>query len=134
MITLDTSGLFAILSGHDVFHEHALTALTRDPGPYIVPAATLGELSYLLERAGSSSSLDHVWADFESNGYVLDCNQGDIPRIRELIHRYADFPLGFVDAAVIACAERHGGHVLTTDFRHFGAVAREGTITLPLTI
>jgi predicted nucleic acid-binding protein len=36
--------------------------------------------------------------------------------------------LGFSDAAVIACAERHGGQVLTLDHRHFGVVAQEGTI------
>ena len=32
--------------------------------------------------------------------------------------------------AVIACAERHGGRVLTLDVRHFGTVAREGKISL----
>jgi predicted nucleic acid-binding protein len=39
-------------------------------------------------------------------------------------------PLGSADAAVIACAERHGGRVLTLDRRHFGVVEREGTISL----
>jgi predicted nucleic acid-binding protein len=39
-------------------------------------------------------------------------------------------PLGFADAAVIACAERRGGKVLTYDQRHFSVVAREGTIQI----
>lgn len=47
-----------------------------------------------------------------------------------LVRRYADLELGLVDAAVIACAERNGGRVLTLDLRHFGVVAREGTITI----
>jgi predicted nucleic acid-binding protein len=47
-----------------------------------------------------------------------------------LIHRYAHLPLGFADAAVIACAERHEGRVLGLDLRDFGVVAREGRITL----
>jgi hypothetical protein len=34
------------------------------------------------------------------------------------------------DAAVIACAERSGGRVLTFDLRDFGVVAAEGTITV----
>ena len=54
--------------------------------------------------------------------------QGDFARIRELVGRYADLPLGFADASVIACAERNGGRVLTFDARDFGVVAREGTI------
>ncbi len=55
-----------------------------------------------------------------------------MPRIRALARRYADLPLGFADAAMIACAKRHGGRVLTLDLRHFGVVAREGgLIVLP---
>ena len=34
-------------------------------------------------------------------------------------------PLGLVDAAVIACAERNGGPTLTLDQRDFGVVSRE---------
>jgi hypothetical protein len=37
--------------------------------------------------------------------------------------------LGAADAAVVACAERNGGRVLTVD-RDFGVVAGEGTITV----
>jgi predicted nucleic acid-binding protein len=41
---------------------------------------------------------------------------------------FRDLPLGYADAAVIACVERRGGNVLTLDRRHFGVVEREGTI------
>ena len=44
--------------------------------------------------------------------------------------RYKDLPLGFGDAAVVACAERTGGRVLSFDRRDFSVVAGEGTITL----
>jgi len=49
---------------------------------------------------------------------------------RNLARRYADLPLGYADAAVIACAERSRGLVLTLDMRDFGVVAREGTIQI----
>ena len=61
---------------------------------------------------------------------MLDNGDRDIPRVRALVQRYADMPLGYADAAVIACAERNSGRVLTLDLRHFGVVAREGTITI----
>jgi predicted nucleic acid-binding protein len=39
------------------------------------------------------------------------------------VRRYADFPLGFVDAVVVATAERLGlSEVATIDRRHFTAV------------
>jgi len=38
--------------------------------------------------------------------------------------------LDCVDAAVIACAERNGGRVMSFDRRDFGVVAAEATTTL----
>ncbi|MFF6778405.1 hypothetical protein ACFY8W_33325 [Streptomyces sp. NPDC012637] len=44
-------------------------------------------------------------------------------RIAELTAQYAGFPLGLVDASVIACAERlDATEVAAVDRRHFGAV------------
>ncbi len=41
----------------------------------------------------------------------------------DLVDRYADFPLGGVDASVIALAERLGvTEIATLDRRHFGVV------------
>jgi predicted nucleic acid-binding protein len=53
-----------------------------------------------------------------------------VARIRDLVARHADLPLGLVDAAVIACSERHGRRVLTLDQRDFGIVARESPLTI----
>jgi predicted nucleic acid-binding protein len=66
--------------------------------------------------------------DLDSGAYTLDCGEEDWSRIRDLVHRYADLPLGFADASVIACAERHARRVLTLDQRDFQIVAREGRI------
>ena len=74
--------------------------------------------------------LDAFVADLIADRFTLQYAAEDLPRARALIERYADLPLGLVDAAVIACAERNGGRVLTLDLRHFSVVAREGTITV----
>ncbi len=100
----------------------------RDRGPYLVPAGILAEVTYMIEQRLGLHALDLFLADLESHAYALDCGEQDLQRIRELVRRYADLPLGFADAAVIACAERNGGQVLTLDLRDFGVVAREGTI------
>jgi predicted nucleic acid-binding protein len=60
----------------------------------------------------------------------LDCGDVDVPRIRELMTRYEDLHLGFADAAVVACAERNGGDVLTFDRRDFDVIARDVPITV----
>jgi hypothetical protein len=130
MITLDTSGLFALLNRKDRDHEPAKSVLAQDPGPYLVPAGILAEITYLIERRLGPTVLDGFLGDLESGGLALECGEDDVPRIRELVGRYGDLPLGFADASVVACAERNAGRVLTLDVRDFGAVAREGTIRL----
>jgi uncharacterized protein len=130
VITLDTSGLFALMNRRDPAHQKARKALLADAGPYLVPAGILGEISYLLERRYGIKALDAFLEDLESGTFRLDCGEGDLARVRALANRYADLPLGFADAAVIACAERNGGAVLTLDRRDFGVVAREGRIVL----
>ena len=129
IVTLDTSALFALLNQRDPDHEPVREALLADHGPYLVPAGILAEIGYLVEQRLGLEVLDAFLADLQERAFVLEPPDDDLARVRELVRRYADLPLGFADAAVIACAERHGGHVLTLDSRHFGTVAREGTIT-----
>ena len=130
MITLDTSALYALVDRRDPDHASVLDELQRDSGPYVVPAGILTELAYLVESRLGAAAMDAVLADLESGAYSLDCGDDDIPRIRSLASRYESLPLGYADSAVIACAERNGGRVLTLDQRDFGVVAREGTIAV----
>ena len=82
----------------------------------------------MIEQRLGLQVLDLFLSDLESHAYALDRGEQDLPRIRELVRRYADLPLGVANAAVVACAERNGGLALTLDLREFGVVAREGTI------
>lgn len=130
MITLDTSGAFALLNHDDSDYRAATKALRAEVRPYLMPAAILGELAYLVQTRLPPAILDRLLTDLEDGRYTLVCDHQDLTRVQELVRRYADLPLGLVDAAVIACAERNGGRVLTFDLCHFGVVAREGTITI----
>lgn len=130
IVTLDTSALFALLNRRDPDHQPISQTLLADRGPYLVPAGILAEIGYLIEQRLGLDVLDAFLADLQERAFVLEPGEDDLARIRELVRRYADLPLGLADASVIACAERHSGSVLTLDHRHFGAVAREGTIIL----
>lgn len=129
MLTIDTSGMLALLNRKDPHADEAKAALLADPGPYYIPTATLCELSHFTERR-SGPGLELVLADIQNGAFVMDCGDEDLRRVRELLARYADLRLGFTDAAVIACAERNRGKVLTFDRRDFDVIAREGRITI----
>lgn len=105
-------------------------SMQRESGPWLIPGAVLGEIGHLVASRGVPSSLAAFLDDIARGIYLLDCGEPDIARVRSLIERYDDLPLGLVDAAVIACSERNGGRVATLNRRHFGVVAREGTLTI----
>ena len=64
---------------------------------------------------------------------VLVFDTTDLARVNEIRHFYSSLPLGFVDASLIALAERHRiKRLLTLDRRHFLAVQPAGLEFLEL--
>lgn len=130
MVTLDSSGIIASLDRLETNHTRVVAALRDERGPFIIPVGILAETSYFVEHQFGTRALAAFVDDLVHGRYTLDCGEEYLPRVHELIRRYQDLPLGLADAMVIACAEQHGGRVLTLDLRHFGVVAREGTIVI----
>ncbi len=130
MITLDTSALLTAIDETDPDHERVLGALVLARGPYILPVATLSEATYLIERSLGGRILNEFLLNVSQGKFALDCGEHDFDRIISLVSKYDSLPLGFSDAAVIACGERNGGLIATLDYRHFGVVAGEGTIRI----
>jgi predicted nucleic acid-binding protein len=103
-------------------------------GPLLVPSPVLGmisqsgsgsgEIGYLLQsRVGPHAEVTFL-KSFGGNGFhVAEVEEGDIPRIAELVEQYVSLPLGIVDAAVIAIAERLNlTEVATVDRKYFSIV------------
>lgn len=130
VITLDTSAIVALANRDDPDHAPTLTAFEADPGPYLVPCEIMAEVAYLIERRLGAHVLDAFLINLESGELNPQHDPERLARVRELAARYSDLPLGFSDAAVVACAEDHGGRVLTLDRRDFDVVAREGRLEL----
>lgn len=130
MITLDTSALLTAIDETDPDFERVQHALLLARGPYILPVGILSEATCLIERSLGGKLLQEFISNIVQGRFALDCGESDFERILGLVSRYANLPLGFSDAAVIACGERNGGLIATLDYRHFGVVAREGTIRI----
>lgn len=93
-----------------------------------MPAPVLTEVGYLLEREkGARAEAAFLRSIRAGEVLMIALGAADVDRMAELVESYADFPLGLVDASVIAVAERLGADsIATLDRRHF-SVVRPGT-------
>ena len=118
----DAGVIFAALDSSDAHH---LSASQRVDSVALVaiPAPTLVELDWLGSSRGVPC-IDMVLRGVtEGSIQVLDLNASDYTRARHLCAAYADLRLGFVDASIVAVAERLGVETIATfDHRHFSVV------------
>jgi uncharacterized protein len=82
------------------------------------------EIDWLASRRLQPEAFLSLLSDLDDGRLsVAELQLADYARARELIDRYQDLPLGFVDAIVLAVVERMGESKLATlDRRHFTVV------------
>ncbi len=124
MLLCDTGVLLAAGNIKDHDHRRCVRLLREAEGPLLVPAPVLGEIGYLLQsRVGPHAEVTFL-KSFGGDGFhVAELGDEDIERMAELVETYVDLPLGIVDAAVVAIAERLKlTEVATLDHRHFNVI------------
>lgn len=124
MIVVDTGPLYAAADTSDAHHAECAELLDGQPRPLVVPVSVVIEASYLIERRLGPLAEERFLSEITSDDYQVEqLTNDDIRRMAELVHKYADLPLGAVDASVVAISERLGTHeVATLDHRHFRVV------------
>lgn len=121
-LILDTGPLLAALDQDDPYHRRCRDLFDAAVEPLIIPSPVLPELDYLLQRSRSGlSPFLAVLQDVEDRAFLVEgMTPADYARVSEIMARYADARVGFVDAAVLAIVERLNEPKLATlDRRHF---------------
>lgn len=120
-LILDTGPLYASLDRGDRDHRRCRALIETTAEALLVPSPVLPEVDYLVAERLGAGTMVALLRDIEAGAYrVEDLAPEDYVRVRELLDRYADQDVGFVDAAVLAVVERLGETKLATlDRRHF---------------
>ena len=123
---VDASALIAAADTSEPEHARCVEVLSRRDLYLVLPALAVAEAAYVIERRLGPSAE----AAFARGlvGFEIDAPLPiDWPLIADLVERYADFPLGTVDASIAVLADRLGTDlVVTLDRRHFGAIRTLG--------
>ncbi len=123
-VVADTGPLYALMDRSDTWHARVVAWWGERLRGVVVPVSVLPEVSYLLQtRIGPAAEQAFIRAVASGEFITEPLESEDIARALQLMQEYGDLPLGFVDATVVATAERLGvREILTTDRRHFGVI------------
>jgi len=127
-VIIDSGILYALYDAKDEWHERAKNLVVEAHSrreQFVIPAPVFVEIDYLASgRHGMQNLTSKVLEDVARGAYrVAELTLFEYRRVAVLIEQYADADLGFVDAAVVAIAERLNERVIaTTDRRDFSIV------------
>ena len=128
MIVVDTGAMLALLDRSEDNHRAMKGIFEEDPEQWVVPAAILPEVDYLVAEHLGAKAQSVLLADLADGVFRVEWGRDDdLGAARRICTRYRSLRLGLVDAVVIATAERLGAKAIATlDLRHFGAVSIKG--------
>lgn len=124
MILVDTGILYALVDRDDRWHKRVKDYLGSNSEALFVPVTVLPEICYLLNTyLGQSVEQRFVNSLVQGEIRVENLTNEDFRRALNLLERYSDLNIGFVDASLVAIAERFKvSRLLTTDRRHFSVI------------
>ena len=120
MIIWDTGPLFAAADVDDRDHSRCVELMRHTRAPLLMPIPVLTEVGYLLEREkGARAEAEFLRSIRAGQVMMVPLTAADLDRMAELVETYSAFPLGLVDASVIAVAERLNANAIASlDYRH----------------
>ena len=124
MLLVDT-GVFVSAADRSERWHSACSALLHEHHDLIVAAPVIPETAWMLEnRLGPGAEERFVSLVTSDRIEIVDLTSADYQRVLVLIRRYADLGLGFVDASIVAVAERMKIDTVTTLNRRDFAVVQ----------
>ena len=120
-VLLDSGFLFASLNSSEAEHKATIRVLEDIREPIVLPVPAITEVAYLLARDISNEAAADFIASLASTELTLEVpHQEDYSRSSEILRQYSDAKLDFVDALIVAIAERRNiNRLLTLDRRDF---------------
>ena len=121
---IDTGIVYAIADIKDSWHKKAVDFVSAFKGRLIIPSTVIPEACYLLNTyLGQSAETEFINSLINKELTVEHFNANDLNRCVELLKKYRDSNIGFVDTSIIAISERLNiSKILTTDRRHFSII------------
>jgi len=119
---LDSGFVYAQLNGKDEWHQKVSKATEiAEREPIILPVPAITEIAYLLGRDLGVDAAAYFIETLNATNIVLENpTSEDYTRSAEILRKYNDANIDFVDVCIVAMAERLNiTKILAVDRRHF---------------
>ncbi len=127
-ILLDTSAIISLSDKGHHLNEVIKNLAIKEENLCIIPSSVAVEVCQLLKyRFGSRYEIKFL-EDIYRSSFIMDTiKYDDIPRIIQILAKYEDLNVGYVDASIVAVAERLGTNkIITLDKKHFNVLVPSG--------
>ena len=117
--------MVALLDADEEHHEIFKKLYEENPTGWILPSAILPEVDYIVSQHLGAKAQELFLADLADGAFSVEWGRDeDLVVAQRLCARYRSLRIGFVDAMVMAAAERlKTDAIATLDLRHFAAVS-----------
>ena len=124
-VIADTGGVIALLDSTDKHHQEVVSVVSR--AELLIPATILAEVDYLATKYLREAVARAFVQDIIDGAFTyLPTTVDHLANALDIMSRYADIPIGLVDASVAVLADLNNiQHILTLDRRHFHLIRSE---------
>jgi predicted nucleic acid-binding protein len=123
VIIADTGFFVALANPRDKHHARAVKALDDNSDELVTTWPVVTETCHLLATRFDPRAPRVFIENGTAGAYRLFAlSKNHLPRMAELMERYANLPMDLADASLVILAEELGtGRILSTDVRDFGS-------------
>ena len=123
-ILIDTGPIYALADRDDAYHHRVSQFLSTNQELLVLPITVLPEACYLLRKfLGTEVERSVIQSVIRGEMRLENLSRPDLARTNEVLAQYGSSGVDFVDASIVAVAERLAiTKLLTIDRRHFAII------------
>ncbi len=104
-VVIDSGPCIALFNRDDEYHEWSLEFLRSTPAELVSSLAVVTEVMYVLDFSLEAQQDFLTWVRAGAMTLVEPRDE-DFDRVKQLMEKYADLPMDFTDAMLVAICER----------------------------
>jgi len=121
---IDTSAIISLVDRSSKHHHSLADIINKEDYRLIIPSPVIPEACFMLNKKfGTSVEIKFIEEIISVNFHIEVIKFLDLARIVEILKKYNNLDIGYVDGAIVAIAERlKVNRIFTLDRKHFNSL------------